>query len=159
MTESNYRFVLAGGNILSDEACQFRFVKQANTPNRDAKALLLRKKPVALEFTPVVPKVAQIQWNDPKRGWVNDQPIYRVADLRLQHPSAGESRDQRIFQVKIGAGKSILVELEISTALSDLEAQLRAETDPIEKMAQEVQRRRLLYQYQDYLASCFGRRS
>ncbi len=158
MTESMYRLVTATA-VITDEDLQLEFIRRAGIPNPQASTLLLRKRPVALEFTPVVPKVAQVQRNDPQRGWVNDQPVYRVPDLWITHPDYPDFKDSLIFQVLTGQHQSILVQLSVSHVLENIQAQLRQERSLVNRNSLLVKEQQILYKYQSYLAFRFGRRS
>lgn len=153
-----YRLVTATA-VITDEDLQLEFIRRAGIPNPQASTLLLRKRPVALEFTPVVPKVAQVQRNDPQRGWVNDQPVYRVPDLWITHPDYPDFKDSLIFQVLTGQHQSILVQLSVSHVLENIQAQLRQERSLVNRNSLLVKEQQILYKYQSYLAFRFGRRS
>lgn len=144
---------------LTDEEEQGRFIIQASTPNPKALQILKNKRPVPLEFVPVIPKVAQWQRNDPDEGWTDTNSVYRVADFVLQDTKFPDSSNSLIFQVLVARSSSILVQLAISHSLSDIKTKLSGQISSTERRELLMEEQHIIYNYQSYLAQQFGRRS
>ncbi|MBP9700716.1 hypothetical protein KBD71_05565 [Candidatus Woesebacteria bacterium] len=159
MPESIYRLITAKGVTITDQDLYLSFVNQAKTTNPDAAKILKQKRPVALEYIPVVPLVGYSQRNDPQRGWVNDQGIYRIPDVTVKHQDFPSFEHSLIFQVRIAQASSILIELSVSHALSSIKDKLKEMIPFSERQSLLLKEKQIIYNYQTYLAQHFGRRS